>query len=628
MSKVAVKDIEYERAERKKVEIMSINRIIFSLLFSLFVIASTETFIVNNIDELDHVWSQSNEDEPIILALVYKTNCQPSMDLLRTLESSIKLLAKQNNENPQLRLPMFVQIPVSTSDSSQLLLERLSVSYVPTLIFLRKSTSSIQTIEYKGLKKSPEDLFSGLTFYISRLQHSTSQNIQHHPERDYLNALTVEMNSIEEMQKVLGQYQNQMLQHVRTPLDPLSTEEEQQWIRYILDEDSDEDPLRVICQCRKNQERYDDTLPFAYSDFSQVASILSLRRDVVFCIVKECTIDALVSSYNVMERNWSLEQDASYDPSATNKDNLYSSISEFCQQILRPSVLWMDRQMSAPILFSNFYRFHAVLFVDFHDIKQQDVMHSAVKAFRHECRRYQRNPPVVCSIVPSTDTRILTTLGVDMWTRVDKEVVEASSWEHSVSTIFPGLMITEKSEGTGIRRSFFESSFTSYAIQEFFQTVLSKEGKTQLKSSAAVPQNVKNSHGVHLLTGETIESFVEKEGKQTLVLFYSPTCGHCKRLNIAWNALGDLIEFLGWGDKLELGRLDVSSNEFFIKGAAVYWLPDILYFGDRIKTPIRYNTGEVGGISDPLDIIGWWLDVADDTIDQATLLRELKERDF
>jgi hypothetical protein len=33
---------------------------------------------------------------------------------------------------------------------------------------------------------------------------------------------------------------------------------------------------------------------------------------------------------------------------------------------------------------------------------------------------------------------------------------------------------------------------------------------------------------------------------------------------------------------------------------------------------------ELGGISDPLDLIEWWMDNAGDTIDEIELLRELE----
>jgi hypothetical protein len=68
------------------------------------------------------------------------------------------------------------------------------------------------------------------------------------------------------------------------------------------------------------------------------------------------------------------------------------------------------------------------------------------------------------------------------------------------------------------------------------------------------------------------------------------------------------MEYLVWNAFLELGRLDVSSKEYFMPGMAAPWLPDVYYFGPTTTTtmakttPIRYanqtNPQElVGGIA-------------------------------
>jgi hypothetical protein len=81
-----------------------------------------------------------------------------------------------------------------------------------------------------------------------------------------------------------------------------------------------------------------------------------------------------------------------------------------------------------------------------------------------------------------------------------------------------------------------------------------------------------------------------------------------------------------------LARIDVSSNEFFIPGLTTNWLPDIFYFGlGVVENPIDYEktemakTVQLGGISDPLDLIEWWMDQADDSIDVSLLWQSLIE---
>ena len=130
-------------------------------------------------------------------------------------------------------------------------------------------------------------------------------------------------------------------------------------------------------------------------------------------------------------------------------------------------------------------------------------------------------------------------------------------------------------------------------------------------------------------------------------------------MNIIWNALADLIQHLEWHTNnnnnnnddnlmLQVAWLDVSTNALFLPGISAHWLPDVYYFGPNYTTgssndngnknkqqllPVRYENQKkdtsasssttthnhnieedpsVGGISDPVDILVWWWNVAED----------------
>ena len=47
--------------------------------------------------------------------------------------------------------------------------------------------------------------------------------------------------------------------------------------------------------------------------------------------------------------------------------------------------------------------------------------------FWRECHKYQ-SESMVCLVVPSTKTRILTTFGIDLWTQLDPQVAFSGRW--------------------------------------------------------------------------------------------------------------------------------------------------------------------------------------------------------
>lgn len=211
------------------------------------------------------------------------------------------------------------------------------------------------------------------------------------------------------------------------------------------------------------------------------------------------------------------------------------------------------------------------------------------------------------------------------------------------SSVLPTLLVTDRGkDGTGIQRHYLDPPINQISLRQFVDDFLHGRTEPEKKSSRVSKHEdddkdnkqkvATNKYFINLLTADSLSNFLKtNREKHVLVQLYAPTCGHCKRFNVIWNSLGELIEFLGWSDHLLLARIDVTSNEIFVPGMVATWLPDLFYFGVGVyENPIHYgNTPvadevELGGISDPLDLLEWWMDEAGDVIDEAELLNALE----
>ena len=225
----------------------------------------------------------------------------------------------------------------------------------------------------------------------------------------------------------------------------------------------------------------------------------------------------------------------------------------------------------------------------------------------------------------------------------DVESKNKKSRNSKIPSVLPALLVTNRREDGTIQRHYLDSPITQTLLRKFIDDFVHGRTEPEKKSSRS---NISNDydedgrqevsttkHFINVLTAESLPHFLESHReKHVLVQLYAPTCGHCKRFNTVWNSLGTLIKFLGWSDQLVLARVDVTSNEIFVSGMAATWLPDLFYFGIGVsENPIHYGKSaladevELGSISDPLDILEWWMDEAGDAIDEAELLNSLNE---
>jgi protein disulfide-isomerase-like protein len=105
---------------------------------------------------------------------------------------------------------------------------------------------------------------------------------------------------------------------------------------------------------------------------------------------------------------------------------------------------------------------------------------------------------------------------------------------------------------------------------------------SQLKSAEAVDDS---SLPVKVLVGKTFKERVLDSGKNSLMEFYAPWCGHCKALAPKLDKIGEAM-----AGKVFIGKMDLTANELPKKYAGlVQGYPTLLYFPhDDPKNPLTY----------------------------------------
>lgn len=390
-------------------------------------------------------------------------------------------------------------------------------------------------------------------------------------------------------------------------------------------------------------------------------------------------------------------------------------LHEVLARLLRPTLLWWDRQSTTSIAFAEYYTTHAVLVVEF----LHPLATAAVQDFQKACRNYQweahqdfsssstslllniTQPDLVCLVVPSTETRVLKTFGIDIWSNLG---VEAEQDEDKGISPLPLVFLTHRTERHGVQRYYYQedprstsSTNISRFFEDFFQGRLHPElssrwhGGSSAESSSSsdthnhntttamiMPPLTPNKHGILQWTafhaehygGHDPEDKLSSRGPRldytivgeethggggpayTLLLAYTPTCGHCKRIHVLWNKLGRLIQSeLKWGNWLQIARIDVSRETFQEQGA--FSLPSIYLYSHHHHHPQQQHQQQeqsqhdksrqrvqamlptdqkdaspvVGNLNDPIDVLVWFLDMTqeDDEVDEAKLLHDLKQ---
>jgi len=120
-------------------------------------------------------------------------------------------------------------------------------------------------------------------------------------------------------------------------------------------------------------------------------------------------------------------------------------------------------------------------------------------------------------------------------------------------------------------------------IGTWLQKVIDGTAEPRYKSEE-IPEN--NDGPVTVLVGKNFESIVKDSGKDVLVEFYAPWCGHCKKLAPIYDKLGE--HFAG-DDTVVIAKMDATANE--VPEPEVSGFPTLYFFPADNKAGVRYESG-------------------------------------
>jgi len=127
-----------------------------------------------------------------------------------------------------------------------------------------------------------------------------------------------------------------------------------------------------------------------------------------------------------------------------------------------------------------------------------------------------------------------------------------------------------------------EEDFSVDTFKAFLKAYSDGDVDPYLKSED-VPES--NDGPVKVAVAKNFDELVTKSGKDALVEFYAPWCGHCKKLAPVYDELGTKLS----GEEVNVVKMDATANDvpggFDVRGfPTIYWVP-------KDGKPEAYNGG-------------------------------------
>merc|ERR1712042_381959 len=122
------------------------------------------------------------------------------------------------------------------------------------------------------------------------------------------------------------------------------------------------------------------------------------------------------------------------------------------------------------------------------------------------------------------------------------------------------------------------------SFEEFLKSLKAGELDPYLKSEPVPEQD----GPVLVAVGKNFDELVTDSGRDALIEFYAPWCGHCKKLVPVYDELGEKFKD---NKDIVIAKMDATTNdappEFKVSGfPTMYWAP----MGNK-ENPIKYQGG-------------------------------------
>lgn len=129
-----------------------------------------------------------------------------------------------------------------------------------------------------------------------------------------------------------------------------------------------------------------------------------------------------------------------------------------------------------------------------------------------------------------------------------------------------------------------KEEFSVENLNNFAHKLLNGELEPYIKSEP-IPEN--NDAFVKVAVAKNFDEVVLNNGKDTLIEFYAPWCGHCKKLAPIYDELAEKLQ----NEEIAIVKMDATANDvppdFNVRGfPTIFWLPK-----DDKEKPVSYGEG-------------------------------------
>ena len=614
-------------------------------------------------------WCQASQQMIHKLEKVYSKIILQKEQLRVMLSSSIYYNSYNDNDDDideYLSLPLIGKMDTSTLDNDDIvefysLFDNMD-HVVPAMkfVFVEHHSHDVvnQTIiDYVGDSNSIDGIVDTIMHYWYRFvvsNYISDQSLNQVSNQKYTQPIRpiFTFSDMDTLTSFVEAYKHSHLFKITKQDLTSASEREEAYIRHLLEDENDDKDASLIgfVQCRKRKLAQD-----LYQQFDDLAKTYVHRRDVAFFVVISDNCEWLQhqdnadseSSLHLDENDGYLRVLKIYSSPLSNHltikcsfGNVYPSqhtkltMSQFAVVELTPLVLWFDRLSSTSLSFPIYRKIHLCLFIDMHTPRLKDgsfdysslafkTSKYAISQLKETARRHKQirsEIDLVSLIIPSTETEVLMTFGIDIWSNLDRSCIEGDLEEcyPDHMPLLPMTIITSRVETpTSTLRynlsseKLISSDLSNNTINEFLTDYFDGKLMYEIKSESASEHSTLES-GVKIVTGNTFNELVMRENKKhSLVQFYAPYCGHCKRFNVIFNELATIIHDFHWDSIIDVMTIDITKNDIMHSEVNIHEVPTVYLFPrDQKDSPIEMiitegSNSNVGGIKDVDTILEW-----------------------